>query len=151
MIVQLDFAENYGAAHQDKILSVLWSHHQITLFACCARLIFCICFPKESDQLCQIRIQVIDNCKSDLGWLCWENRKQIKFWHLYATCHGKGAVDGVGGMYKHNSGGTMYMIFLDLSENTVLNHQTTYSVSFWAQYFFPVIEMLYDKGKSVSE
>ena len=36
VILQVDFAEHYCAAHKDEIQSAYWSHKQITVFTACA-------------------------------------------------------------------------------------------------------------------
>ena len=129
-VLQMDFAENFSTLWQDEVQSAHWNKKQITVFTSVLwQQDSCTSAVTVSDDLTHSRDSVIvfldnllnhflDSCDTLQIWsdgpssqfkncyiaavLPWlENKHHIKiYWNFFATSHGKGPVDGVGGTIK---------------------------------------------------
>ena len=131
VVIQVDFAENYSTVNQDEIQQAYFGHEQVTLFTVCAweqKGIHSMVLV--SDYLCHDKFAVNVFLDTIFKWLDEEVRtfseivlfsdgaasqfkqryllcsltffnRDIK-WSFFATSHGKGAVDGIGGTAKRS-------------------------------------------------
>ena len=102
-VIQLDFSENYTLQHQGEVQLAHWNQDQLTLFT------ICVCMPLTRSEgvqridifsdgpLSQFKNQYVFNC---LPMLFQRHGLDRLNWHFFATSHGKGAVDGIGGVRK---------------------------------------------------
>ena len=129
VVIQVDFAENFTTKTQNEIQSAYWAYNQVTLFTVCAwekggvhSLVI------VSDYLHHDKYAVNKFLKTIFQWLDSEIKRfkeivmfsdgaasQFKqrfllcsltlmdrpiIWNFFATSHGKGPVDGIGGTAK---------------------------------------------------
>lgn len=129
-LIQVDFSENYTCVAQDEVQSYHWQQSQVSLFTCslyynCKQHSIVI----VSDSTDHTNDTVVDNMSRVLEELpttirkvkIWsdgpssqfknkyiaaslrflENKHNVKIqWNYFATSHGKGPVDGIGGSVK---------------------------------------------------
>lgn len=131
-VVQVDFAENYSLIEQDEIQSAYWQHGQTTLFMCCiwftrediksyvvvsgdlshskeSSWVFLKTIIADVQRCKQIeKIYIFsDNCASQFKSrftvynLLHLNVSSVE-WNTFVTGHGKGVVDGIGGLVKRS-------------------------------------------------
>ena len=129
VVVQVDFAENYTTKTQDEIQSAYWAYNQITLFTVCAweqkrchsLVIVSDCLTHDKYAVCCFLDLVVKYLKQQVDHLeevvifsdgcagqfkqkfvlCHLTHMEIPIsWNFFATSHGKGAVDGIGGEVK---------------------------------------------------
>lgn len=129
VVIQVDFAENYTAKLQNEIQSAYWAYSQVTIFTICIweqqgvhSLVIVSDYLHHDKYAVNVFLQVI------LQWLDENVRrfeKHVFFsdgaasqfkqrflfcsltllgrritWNFFATSHGKGPVDGIGGTAK---------------------------------------------------
>jgi hypothetical protein len=131
IVIEVDFAENYTAKSQNEIQSAYWSYTQVTIFTVCAWEQGGVhSMAIVSDYLSHDKYAVNTFLKLILDYLNKNIRQfdEIVFfsdgaasqfkqkyllanithwgsnisWNYFATSHGKGAVDGIGGQLKRN-------------------------------------------------
>ena len=130
VVIQVDFAENYTTQIQNAIQSSYWVSKQFTLFTVCAwEKNGCHSIVIASEYLSQNKYAVlvlmsmlVDHLKHIrefnryvVFWGGAPTQFKQKFtmcgmtllqqslsWNSFATSHGKGAVDGIGGRIKHD-------------------------------------------------
>ena len=131
-LIQVDFAENYTCVAQDEIQSAHWKQHQVSLFTAAVWHSGDIhSYVIASDNIVHSKETVIayvdrlldvlpSNIKSTSFWsdgpssqfknrfhiasiIRLQNHHDIEItWNYFATSHGKGPVDGIGGSVKRH-------------------------------------------------
>lgn len=131
-IVQLDFSENYTCIAQDEIQSYHWGQPQVSLFTCSLwyggkqhpYVIISENLIHSKDTIIAYLSRILDEIPDDVNQVrIWsdgpssqfknkyiaaslkvlQNRKGKKIvWNYFATSHGKGPVDGIGGSVKRS-------------------------------------------------
>ena len=127
-LVQVEFAENYTCKHQDDVQSAHWHKQQIILFTngskttCKSHVIVTDELSHEKKSVAVMMSHIIDQIVknkaikevqlfSDGPTSQFKNKYIAHFlhqlrafvsieWHYFATSHGKGVVDGIGGTVK---------------------------------------------------
>lgn len=129
-IVQVDFAENYATFFQDVAQSAHFAYNRVTVFTCCVWLrsgVKSVCIVSHDKYSVHCFLQTIlrtikeysEKIKcvkffsdgsaaqfknrflfSNLTWFLTEFELEALSWHFFASHHGKGAVDGLGGSVK---------------------------------------------------
>ncbi|KAJ4446138.1 hypothetical protein ANN_12830 [Periplaneta americana] len=131
VLLQVDFSENYSIIHQNEVQSAHWSHDQVTLFTACfwykdkvkSYVIVSDYMTHDKYAVAQFVNVLVDELKSfapnvrilnifsDGAAQHFKQRFTLSLattapvpinWHFFATSHGKGAVDGIGGTVKRN-------------------------------------------------
>ena len=129
VIIQVDFAENYTTMNQNEIQLSYWSYNQITLFTVCAweaenkhsmvivsdymshdkyavitflKLIILELETKHKhfDEIVFFSDGASSQFKQKYLLCALIHLKRNITWEYFATSHGKGAVDGIGGVVK---------------------------------------------------
>ncbi|KAJ4440626.1 hypothetical protein ANN_08773 [Periplaneta americana] len=131
VLLQVDFSENYSIIHQNEVQSAHWSHDQVTLFTACfwykdkvkSYVIVSDYMTHDKYAVAQFVNVLVDELKSfapnvrilnifsDGAAQHFKQRFTLSLattapvpinWHFFATSHGKGAVNGIGGTVKRN-------------------------------------------------
>ena len=129
VVIQIDFAENFTTKTQNEIQSAYWSHTQVTLFTVCAwesNGIHSMVIVSDSLHHDKYAVNVFlshifqhldENVRPFESIVMFSDGASSQFkqrfllysltlmnrditWNFFATSHGKGPVDGIGGMAK---------------------------------------------------
>ena len=129
VVIQIDFAENFTTKTQNEIQSAYWSHTQVTLFTVCAwesdgiHSMVIVSDSLHHDKyavnvfLSHIFQHLDENVRPFESIVMFSDGASSQFkqrfllysltlmnreitWNFFATSHGKGPVDGIGGMAK---------------------------------------------------
>ena len=132
VVIQIDFAENYSTVTQNEIQSAYWTNKQVTLFTVCFweqmgahSMIITSDYLQHDKYAVTVFIKIIlEQIDSVLGrpiskHVFFSDGPSSQFkqrfvisslthlgknieWNFFATSHGKGPVDGIGGSAKRN-------------------------------------------------